>query len=348
MSRRAPKMILYEEERKKLNKLVKGQKTEKRYVIRAQIILKASEDLENKKIAEELHLDKMTVSKWRSRFYRKRMDGLKDEQRPGKPLTYGAHARVEIIKMACTPPPNRNRWSVRDLTKALNENGILISKSQLNQLLQELDLKPHQFQAWLNSKDPDFEKKEVDIVGLYINPPENSLVISVDEKTQIQAREPINPTLPMRPGQPVRQDPTYKRHGFTSLLAALFVHKVYGKAVEKHRSVEFIEFLDKIDKITDSEKDIHLIIDNYSAHKSQPVKEWLENHKKFHFHYTPTHASWLNQIELWFSILGKKLLNHMEARPVDELVEKIMNFINYYNETAHPFVWTYKSKVLTI
>lgn len=149
---------------------------------------------------------------------------------------------------------------------------------------------------------------------------------------------------------PVRQDPTYKRLGYTSLVAALFVHKgeVYGKAIEKHRSIEFIQFLDELGEMTDPKKELHVIIDNYSAHKSQPVKEWLEDHKRFHFHYTPTHASWLNQIELWFSILGRKLFKGAEARSVEELVEKIMNFINYYNETAHPFAWTCKGKVLNV
>lgn len=350
MSRKAPGIILTEEEKKRLNALIRGQKTEQRYVLRAQIVLDASKGLENKQIALKLNANKMTVTTWRSRFFEKRMEGLKDEQRPGKPITYGMKDRAKIIEMACNPPSNLTRWSVRDLARALNQEGVSISKSQLNKILNELDLKPHQFQMWLRSKDPDFERKEVDLVGLYLNPPENSLVISVDEKTQIQARDPINHTIPMSKDHPVRQDPTYKRLGYTSLVAALFVHKgeVYGKAIEKHRSIEFIQFLDELGEMTDPKKELHVIIDNYSAHKSQPVKEWLEDHKRFHFHYTPTHASWLNQIELWFSILGRKLLKGAEARSVEELVEKITNFINYYNETAHPFAWTYKGKVLNV
>jgi transposase len=350
MSKRAPEIILSEEEKKELQSWVRAQKTEKRYLLRANIVLCAAESLENKQIAQELHVNEMTVGKWRSRFYEQRIDGLKDRPRPGKPLTYDTNARAKIIEVACKPPSNTRRWSVRDLAKALNGVGVQISKSQLNHMLNELDLKPHQFRSWLRSKDPDFERKEAEIVGLYMDPPENSFVISVDEKTRIQAREPVNTTILMSPGHPERYDPTYKRHGYTSLLAALFVHKgeVYGKAVQKHRSAEFISFLDEIDNITDPTKDIHVIVDNFSAHKSQLVKEWLERHPRFHFHYTPTHASWLNQIELWFSILGRKLLNHIEARSIDELVGKLMNFIAYYNETAHPFAWTYKGKVLTI
>ena len=222
MSRRAPAIILLEEEKKRLNALIRGQKTEQRYVLRAQIVLEASKGLENKQIAMKLHTNKMTITKWRSGFFKKIMEGLKDEQRPGKPVTYGMKDRAKIIEMVCNPPSNLTRWSVRDLARALKKEGVSISKSQLNEILNELDLKPHQFRMRLRSKDPDFERKEVGLVGLYLNPPENSLVISVDEKTQLQAREPINPTISMSKGHPVRQDPTYKRHGHISLLAALF------------------------------------------------------------------------------------------------------------------------------
>jgi Integrase core domain. len=350
MSRRAPEIVLTDEEKDELNRLVRGQRTEQRYVTRARIVRESSKGLENKEIAQKLNLNKMTVGKWRRNFKEKRLEGLKDEPRPGRPLTYDANARANIIEMACNSPPNTTRWTVRDLTRTLNEQGISISKSQLNQILNELDLKPHQFRTWLQSKDPDFERKELKIIGLYMNPPENAVVISVDEKTRIQDREPINPSIPMKPGCPKRQDPTYKRHEYTSLLAALFVHKgeIYGKPIERHRSQEFIEFLEEINSIIDPEKEVHLIVDNFSAHTSGDVKKWAVGHKRFRFYYTPTHASWLNQIELWFSILGRKLLNHIEARSVDELVQKIMGFIDYYNETAHPFAWTYKGKVLNI
>lgn len=350
MSKKAAEIILSEKERRTLQSWVRAQRTEKRYLLRANIILYAAEGLENKQIAQKLRINEMTAGKWRSRFSEQRIDGLKDRSRPGKPLTYDIRVRAKIIEVACKPPPYTRSWSVRDLTRALNESGVQISKSQLNRMLNELDLKPHQFQSWLRIENPDFERKEAEIIGLYLNPPENSLVISVDEKTHIQTREPVNSTIPMGSGHPERYDPAYERYGYTSLLASLFVHKgeVYGRPIQSHRSTEFISFLDEIDSITDPVKDIYVIIDNFSAHRSQPVKRWFEIHPRFHFHYTPTHASWLNQIELWFSILGRKLLNHIEARSVAELVEKIMKFINYYNETAHPFAWTYKGKVLTI
>lgn len=350
MSRKAPRIILSKEERAELQRWTKAQKTEKRYLLRANIILLAAEGLDNKRIAKVLRTNEMTVGKWRTRFYAQRIEGLQDEPRSGKPLTYDANTRAKIIEAACKPPPNTRRWSVRDLASALNKEGLPIKKSQLNRILDELDLKPHQFQEWLRSDDPDFEQKEMEIVGLYIDPPESSLVISVDEKTHIQAREPVRPTTPMQPGCRERCDPTYRRHGYTSLLAALFVHKgdVYGKAIQRHGAAEFTSFLGEIDAATDPAKDIHIIADNFSAHKSRMVDGWLKSHPRFHIHYTPTHASWLNQVELWFSILGRKLLNHIEARSVDELVKKLMDFIDYYNETAHPFAWTYNGKVLTI
>jgi len=351
MSRVAPTIILAPEEREALNKIVRTHRSEQRMAQRARIILMASEGLQNQRIAEQLSVSFGVVSKWRSRFAESRLDGLADHERPGTPRRYGHDERLAVIRASCRRPAVESHWSIRDVTRTLsNEYGLKMSHMTVHRILSQIDLKPHQCQSWLESQDPEFEAKQAQIVGLYLNPPDNALVICVDEKTGIQALGRPMPAKPMAPGKPERQDAHYVRHGTQSLIAALLAHegKVYGACADRHRSLEFVSFVNSlVDAFPD--KDLYFILDNLSSHKSKVVREWAETKGgRVHFAYTPTRASWLNQIELWFSILTRKVLKRGVFDSKEDLVKTIMAFIERHNETAKPFAWTYKGDPLKV
>jgi len=311
MSRVAPTIILAPEEREALNKIVRTHRSEQRPAQRAQIILMASEGLQNQRIAERLSISFKTVSKWRGRFAESRLDGLSDQERPGTPRRYGHEERLAVIRASCRRPAIESHWSIRDLTRTLaDEYGLEMSHMTVHRILSQIDLKPHQCQSWLESRDPEFEAKQAQIVGLYLNPPDNALVICVDEKTGIQALGRPASGKPMAPGKPERQDAHYVRHGTQSLIAALLVHegKVYGACGDRHTSVEFVPFVNSLVDVFPGQE-LYFILDNVSSHKSKVVQEWAETKGgRVHFTYTPTRASWLNQIELWFGILTRKVL----------------------------------------
>jgi transposase len=351
MPRKAPKIALSQEEREKLERLIRKETAEQREVLRAKIILLANEEKENKDIAAELGISQQIVSKWRKRFSQERKEGLGDKPRPGKPKKFDHGTRLKVIEIACRKPEKITHWSTRELARKVNkELSVDISHMTVQRILSASDLKPHQVEMWVNSRDPDFETKMIDIVGLYLNPPENALVLSVDEKTSIQALGRKSPPEPMEPGKPERVDHEYVRHGTKSLMAALLVHKgeVMGKCYDRHRHQEFLDFLKHIET-SFYEKELHLIVDNFSSHKHEKVKEYLKKKKdRIFLHFTPTHASWLNQIELWFSILSRKLLKRGIFNSKKELVDSIMKFIKQYNREAKPFRWTYKGEPLRI
>lgn len=348
---RATIIKLSAQERRELESRVRARTTEQRIVERARIVLMAADGLSGREIAERLEIHEDTVSKWRVRFSKDRLAGLDDRPRSGRPLVYGHDDRLKILKTVTeTPPHPESQWSGRLIAERLAKE-VGISLSQVNRILQDLDLKPHKFAFWLTSKDPEFWDKAADVCGLYLNPPQNALVLSVDEKSQMQALSRTNPTKPIRQGTPERKEFEYRRNGTACLFAALDVHsgKVIHKTKKRNRSKEFIEFLKHLDKVTPKDLVLHLVLDNGSSHISGETKEWLEEEERvgrFEIHHTPTHASWLNQVELFFSILGRRLLRRGDFESVPDLVKKIRAFITDYNRKAKPFKWTYEGKPL--
>ena len=319
--------------------------SEQRLVTRARVALLADEGMGNEEIAERVGLSPHKVGTWRRRIAEEGVAGLGDRPRSGGPRRYGHDQRLEVFKTACSPPPEgETSWSVRSLAERVG-----IGKSQTHQILAEADLKPHLVRSWLTSLDPEFDTKQAEVCGLYLNPPENAIVVSIDEKTSIQAKEPIRRELPIRPGKPARREFEYKRHGVQALLAALLVHsgKVLGDVYDRNTRIEFRDFLDQLDKQIPAGKEVHAILDNLQVHKTPEINAWLESHPRWHFHFTPTHASWLNQIELWFSILSRRLLRRGSFRSQADLRAQLLAFIDHYNPTAKPFAWTYQGKPLT-
>lgn len=351
MSRVAVTIELDAEQRRKLEGRLRARRTEQRAVERARIVLLAADGFNNRQIAERLSADPDTVSKWRSRFAGEGLAGLEDRSRPGRPLVYGHDDRLKVIKTVTEEPPDpASHWTGHQIAEALAAD-VGISRSQIWRILNDLDLKPHRVRSWLTSHDPEFWEKATDVCGLYLNPPEGALVLSVDEKTGMQAKSRINPTKPARPGSPARQEFEYRRHGTACLFAALDVHtgEIISETKGRNRSVEFISFLEHLDRVTPDELTLHLVLDNGPSHISKQTRKWLTDptrQDRFVVHHTPTHASWLNQIELFFSILGRRLLHRGEFGSLDELVSKVMTFITDYNQKAAPFRWTYQGKPL--
>jgi transposase len=351
MPRLAPIVELDTEQRGALEARVRARTSEQRIVERARIVLLAAEGLANKEIAERLSVDPDTVGKWRSRFTQEGLVGLEDRPRPGRRPVYGHDDRLKIIKTVTEEPPDpASHWSGRQVAESL-AGDVGISRSQVWRILDDLDLKPHRVRSWLTSRDPEFWEKAADVCGLYLDPPEGALVLSVDEKTGMQAKSRVNPTKPARPGSPARHEFEYRRHGTACLFAALDVHsgEIVSATKRRNRSEEFIEFLERLDAVTPDDLVLHLILDNGPSHVSKKTREWLADDKReerFVVHHTPTHASWLNQIELFFSILGRRLLRRGEFASIDELVTKVVAFIEDYNRQAKPFRWTYQGKPL--
>jgi transposase len=337
-------IVLSEEQKKQLQDNIKPT-TQYRFVQRINAILLAAEGQNNKQIAHKVGLSVVAVSHWRTRFARRGIEGLNDLPRSGKPPKYGHTERLKLIDVACQPPSLKERWTVRELSEKTG-----ISKSHLHRIMHELDLKPHQFKMWLFSHDPEFEAKQADIVGLYIKPPKNAFVICLDEKTGVQAVSPTNDKLPLTPGCVEKREFGYKRHGVLALYAALKVHKgtVFASTEMRHTHVEFLSFVKDVYRRWGRRKELHFVVDNFSAHKHKDVMEWVEAHKAVHFHFTPTHASWLNQIELWFSILVRQLLSKRDFKSVEDLTMQLLAFIEQYNKAAGPFAWTYKGEPLKI
>ncbi len=336
--RPTPPLTLSDEERETLQAWARRPKTAQALAHRARMILGCAEGKTNTAVAEELRVSKATVGKWRSRFLERRVDGLVDEPRPGTPRrTTDADVERVVALTLETTPTDATHWSTRSMAR---RSGL--SHSTINRIWRAFGLQPHRTETFKLSSDPLFIEKVRDIVGLYINPPDRALVLCVDEKTQIQALDRTRPLLPMRPGQAERRTHDYIRHGTTSLFAALEAEtgRVIGQCHRRHRSVEFRKFLDTIEDSVPTDLDVHLIVDNYGTHKTDLVRRWFARRPRFHVHYTPTSASWLNLVERWFALLSEKQLRRGVHRSTIELESAIYHYLDITNNDPKPFVWT--------
>lgn len=333
-----PRVILSPSERQSLEGWTRRRTSAQALALRSRVILLAATGRSNTEVAHALRITKQTVGKWRSRFVARRLDGLVDEPRPGAPRRIGdAHVERVVTRTLESTPPNATHWSTREMAKACG-----LSQSSISRIWRAFGLKPHRTETFKLSKDPLFVEKVRDIVGLYLNPPDKALVLCVDEKSQIQALDRTQPILPMRPGQPERRTHDYARHGTTSLFAALDIAagKVLGECHARHRSREFRRFLDHIDAAVPRDLDLHLILDNYGTHKTPLIHRWRLRHPRFHFHFTPTGASWLNLVECWFAHLTQKQIRRGTHRSTRQLVAAITTYVKHNNENPRPFVWT--------
>lgn len=346
MAKRRP-LVLNDEELLELETISRSSKAERRMVERANIILLWYHGKSFIETQQQLNLSQMAVNKWRKRFTLLRMEGLTDAARSGKPPIYTAAQKAKVVQLATRKPKGGyTSWSQRRIAKEVG-----MSQGKVQQILKQADLKPHKVEYWCGkSTDAEFESKMLNIVGLYMNPPENALVLSVDEKTQIQALDRTQPLLPLKVGQPKRLTATYKRNGTVALLAALSVHKgeITARAVDKNNAQNFLSFLKELYRKY-TRKHLHVIVDNLTVHKHKIVSEWLASKRRITLHYTPTYSSWLNQIEIWFNILTKDVLKGAVWKSRKQLVDQLMEYVKTYNEQrAKPFKWTYTGEPLTV
>ena len=347
MARKSLAFNISIEQREELVTMHRSLKLERRYVDRANIILLSSEGKTIDFIMDHVKLTRRAVNKWRQRFRQLGIDGLKDAPRSGKKPFITQEQKLLVIQKACSKPDGGyTNWSQSRIGKEVG-----ISQSKVFQILKGADLKPHKIEYWCGkSPDPEFESKMINIVGLYMNPPENAIVLSIDEKTQIQALDRTQPLLPLRSGSPKRLTATYKRNGTVSLIAALAVHsgEVTANTIESNNAVNFLKFLKKLDR-TYRGKKLHLIADNLSVHKNKEIKDWLKNKRKITMHFTPTYSSWLNQVEIWFNILTKDVVKGGVWTSKKQLADQLMEYVKTYNKTrAKPFEWTYTGNPLKI
>ena len=338
LGRPKTRLIVSPSEREALQRLSQRRKTAQALALRAQIVLRCATGQLNWEVADELRVTRATVGKWRERFVEKRLDGLFDEPRPGTPRRV-SDADVErvITRTLESTPRGATHWSTRSMAKAAG-----LSQTTISRIWRAFALQPHRSETFKLSKDPLFVEKVRDIVGLYLNPPDRALVLCADEKSQIQALDRTQPLLPMRPGQAERRTHDYVRHGTTSLFAALDVKtgKVIGECHARHRAAEFRKFLDTIDAAVPKHLDVHLIMDNYATHKTPAIQRWLIRHSRFHPHFTPTGASWLNLVERWFATLTERCIRRGTHRSTRELKRSILEYLSVNNDDPRPFIWT--------
>lgn len=326
-------------DKQSLEALLRSPKTPQDLALRARIILLSGQGETVESVSEALGVSNRTIYEWRRRFKAYGINGLVDRARPGQPKKLDEAKVKEVLQLTVERIPHEaTHWSVRLMAKA-----ACITNWQVCQIWDAADLKPHRIKGFKISNDPEFAEKVVDIVGLYMNPPDNAMVLSVDEKTQIQALDRTQPMLQLRSGQVERRTHDYKRNGTTSLYAAfdILTGKVMGRITQRHRAKEFLGFLRQIDRATPKDQDLHLIIDNSSTHKTQEVQDWFEAHPRFKLHFTPTSASWLNAVEGWFSQLERRAIYRGTFSSVKELRDEIHHFIRVHNtRSAKPFRWT--------
>lgn len=325
-------------DRAELESLANRRKTAQALALRARIVLGCASGIQNKDVAAQLGIDPVTVSKWRRRFLAEGLDGLRDEPRSGAPRTVD-DARIEavIVRTLESLPSDATHWSSRGMARASG-----LSTSTVQRIWRAFGLQPHREGTFKLSTDPDFVGKVRDVVGLYVAPPAHAIVLCVDEKSQIQALDRSQPLLPMRPGQIARRTHDYTRHGTTSLFAALDIAtgRVIGKCYPRHRATEFRKFLDEIEANVPTNLDVHLVMDNYATHKTPIIREWLVKRPRWHVHYTPTSASWVNQVERFFALLTERQIRRGVHRNLDALHSAITSFIEQHNADPKPFRWT--------
>ncbi|MGH2887370.1 MAG: IS630 family transposase [Solirubrobacteraceae bacterium] len=349
----AKRVVVPAEDRVVLERIVRARKCERRMLERAQIVLLAADGLSAAAIAARVGCSEKLVKRWRSRYEHDGLGGLKDAARSGAPLTHGPQTRALLIAKACTRPgatgegARRERWTYEQLGAEVG-----MSASQAHVILSRASIKPHLTEYWIMSdfSQPEFQERLGDVCGLYVDPPENVLVISIDEKTGIQAKSPTKSDTPPQPGKPARREHEYKRNGTQCLFAALKVHhgEVLGMASKTRNRWDLIRFLDQLDAEIPviAGQQIVAVSDNLSTRGTEEVQEWLEEHPRWSVQFTPKHASWLNQIEIFFSILYRRLLKHGIFTSETDLATQMLAFIETYNQTAKPFKWTYTGKVL--
>ena len=333
-----PPLTISTDERETLERWTRRASTAQALAQRARVILGCAAGKSNTRVAHELRLTKQTVGKWRTRFLTQRLDGLLDEPRPGAPRTVtDADVEAVLTRTLETAPADATHWSTRSMARASG-----LSRNTVHRIWRAFALQPHRVETFKLSRDPLFIEKVRDIVGLYLHPPDRALVLCVDEKSQIQALDRTQPLLPMRPGQAERRSHDYVRHGTTSLFAALDTKsgKVIGQLHRRHRAKEFRAFLDTIDDAVPPELDVHLILDNYGTHKTAMIHRWLARRPRFHLHFTPTSASWLNLVERWFALLTEKQIRRGTHRSTRTLEAAILAYIDRSNTAPQPFVWT--------
>jgi transposase len=350
MAAHAKQIEIASEDRPVLEKWANARATERRLVDRARIVLLAAEGRPAREIAERVGCSLPTVKTWRARYERDGLEGLHDRPKSGRPLTHGPEVRARLIALACTRPPDtaegvrRERWTHAELAGQVG-----MSESQAHVILRAADLRPHLTEQWVMSElGPGFDAQAAEVCGLYLDPPKNAIVVSIDEKTSIAAREPARPDTLPAPGRPARRDSEYVRNGTTNLFAALRVHsgEVAGMTAPTRNRWDFIAFLDQLEAEIPAGRRVVAVLDNLSTHKTTEVQDWLVEHPRWQLVFTPTHASWLNQVEIFFSILTRRLLRHGQFSDPDDLATQMLAFVEHYNLTAQPFAWTYAGKVL--
>jgi transposase len=339
----APRIVLAEDERRSLVRMSRGRSIQARLVVRANIVLKAADGMLNQDIAAELKIMPNTVGRWRRRFAEKRISGIeKDLPRGDSRRDKSVEVAALIVKTTTqTKPPNSTHWSTRTLAKHLG-----VDDSRVQRVWHAAQLKPHLVHTFKVSNDPRFAEKVIDVVGLYTNPPENAVVLCVDEKSQIQALDRTQKSLPMYKGRGGTLTHDYKRNGTTTLFAAynLLTGMVIGDCMPRHRHQEWLKFLKQIDNGIPAEKQVHLVVDNYATHKHPAVMRWLKRNPRFYVHFIPTSSSWLNLIERWFRELTNKRIRRGVFRSVNDVIDAVMAFIEKHNQSSRPYLWKAKAE----
>ena len=332
-------------DRKELETWLRSRKVDRSLAERARIVLLTAEGMSVIKISEKLQVTRPTVYKWRERYEEDGIEGLRDQPRSGRPTKLTEAQVKRILQLTTERVPNEaTHWSTRLLAKYAG-----VTQWQVRQVWAAADLKPHRIKTFKISNDPHFAEKVIDVVGLYMNPPDDAVVLSVDEKTQIQALDRTQPLLPLRPGQVERRTHDYKRHGTASLYAAFDVAsgEVIARVTARHRAKEFLAFLRQIDQEIPSETELHVILDNSSTHKTEAIQTFLKRKPRFHFHFTPTSASWMNAVESWFSQIERRSLHRGVFTSVEDLRQELRRYVRVHNaESAKPFVWTKSAKTI--
>jgi transposase len=331
-------ITLSEAEHEQLNSIANSRSLPRALVDRARIVLMASEGISNGVISQKIGFSPQMVCKWRQRYVQQGLSGLHDELRPGRPRTITDEKVAALVRKTLeTKPKDGTHWTIRSVA-----NESKISRPTVHRIWRAFGLQPHRQRHFKLSTDPFFVEKVRDIVGLYLNPPEKAMVLCVDEKSQIQALDRTQPVLPMGLGYVEGVTHDYFRHGTTTLFAALNIAtgSVLTCCKNRHRHQEYLQFLKQVDANVPKNLAIHLVVDNYATHKHPNVKRWLAVHSRYHVHYTPTYASWLNQVEIWFNIITQKAIRRGTFKSVKELVAKIEEFVTHYNRKSRPFAWT--------
>jgi transposase len=330
---------LVEVDKAKLTMLARRPKSAQRVAMRSKIVLRAAEGQSNQEIARSLGITGATVGKWRERFRVQGLEGLSDEPRPGAPRKItDAQVEAAVTRTLESVPTAATHWSTRSLSQQVG-----LSQSAIVRIWHSFGLQPHRSETFKLSTDPFLVEKVRDIVGLYLNPPEHAIVLSVDEKSQVQALNRTQPILPLRPGLPEQRTSDYERHGTTSLFAALDIAtgRVIGNCHRRHRHQEFLKFMELVDaQLPADAHEVHLVLDNYGTHKTPKVIRWFARHPRYHLHFTPTSGSWVNQIERWFAEITQKRIRRGSFLSVGQLEKAIQEYLNHYNENPKPFVWT--------